>query len=252
MLKYVIFLLVIVFSFNACSVTYPKNDITQSLEKLVKKECNQDSKAYLVGRTLYLDIELDGITSSDDKTVLQAIRKINFDLAVFAAVRVVLSSDSDIKYIVVTTYNFYKNIAFRVVHNIDDIKSCFYMRISRSDFSSRELLESEIEEPPLTAANMIEDRHDIADQEYVGRLIASQINMLLESDVNLVQIPRLQYVAVENETLIFSVSDIVDGTNIYLVRNILLEKTKDYSKKYNISFKGIKVIAFGGKPATID
>jgi len=249
MLKCIIFLLVIVFFFDACSVTYPKNDIAQSLEKLVKKECNQDSKAYLVGRTLYLDMKLDEIKSSDDKTVSQAIRKIA--LAVFTAGRVVLSSDSDIKYIVVTTYNFYKNIAFRVVHNIDDIKSYFYMRISRSDFNSRKLLESEIEEP-LTAANMIEDRHDIADQEYVGRLIASQINMLLESDVILVQIPRLQYVAVENETLIFSVSDIVDGTSIYLVRNILLEKTKDYSKKYNISFKGIKVIAFGGKPVTTD
>jgi hypothetical protein len=76
---------------------YPKNDIAQSLEKLVKKECNQDSKAYLVGRTLYLDMELDGITSADDKTVLQAMHKM--DLAVFAVGRVVLSSGSDIKYI---------------------------------------------------------------------------------------------------------------------------------------------------------
>ncbi|OEG69316.1 hypothetical protein ATZ36_10190 [Candidatus Endomicrobiellum trichonymphae] len=103
MLKCIIFLLVIVFFFDACSVTYPKNDIEQSLEKLVKKECNQDSKSYLVGRTLYLDMKLDEIISADDKTVSQAIRKIV--LAVFAAGRVVLSSDSDIKYIVVTAYN---------------------------------------------------------------------------------------------------------------------------------------------------
>jgi hypothetical protein len=241
----------LVFFLNACSVTYPKNNIPQSLEKLVKKECNKDSKAYLVGRTLYLDIELGGITSADDKTVLQAIRKMNFDLVVFAAVRVVLSSDSDIKYIIVTTYNFHKNAAFRVVHNIDDIKSYFYMRISCSDFNSRKLLELEIEEP-LTVANMIEDRHDIADQEYVGRLIASQINMLSEADVILVQMPHLQYVGVEDEILIFSVFDIVDGKNIYLARNILLEKTRDYSKKYNIFFKGIKVVAFGGKPLLIE
>jgi hypothetical protein len=69
------------------------------------------------------------------------------------------------------------------------------MRISRSDFDSRELLEIE--------RHMIEDRHDIADQEHVGRLIASQINMLSVADVILVQMPHLQYVAVENETLIF-------------------------------------------------
>ncbi|GHT08532.1 hypothetical protein AGMMS49532_03840 [Endomicrobiia bacterium] len=247
MLKYIIFLLVIVFFFNDCSVSYPKNYIVQSLEKLVKKECNQDSKAYLVGRTLYLDMEFDEITSADDKTALQAIRKMN--LAIFTAGRIVLSSDSDIKYIVVTTYDSYKNLAFRIAHNIDDIKNYFYMRISHSNFNSRKLLEIE---GPLTAANMIEDRHCIADQEYIGRLIVSQINMLSAADVVLVQMPRLQYVAVENETLIFSVSDIVDSKNIYLVKNILLEKTKDYSKKYNIYFKGIKVVAFGGEALLIE
>jgi hypothetical protein len=213
----------------------------QSLEKLVKKECNQDSKAYLIGRTLYLNIEFDEIASADDKTVLQAIHKVN--LAILAAGRVVLSSDSGIKYIIVTIYNSYKNIAFRIAHNIDDIKSHFYMRISHSDFNSRKLLEIE---GPLTAANMIEDRHDITDQEYVGRLIASQINMLSESeaDLILVRMPRLRYIAVENKTLIFSVPNVIDDRNIYLVRDILSEKIKDYSKKYNISFKGIKVVAF--------
>jgi hypothetical protein len=242
MLRYAIFLLVIVFFFNACSVTYPKRNIVQSLEKLVKEECNQDSKAYLVGKTLYLDIELDGIVSADDKTVLQAIRKMN--LAGFAAGRIVLSSDSDIKYIIVTIYNSRKNVAFRVAYNINDIKSHFCMRISRSDFDSRKLLEIE---GLLTAANMIEDRHDISDQEYIGRLVASQINMFLDADVILEQMPRLRYVAVENETLIFSASNIVDDKSTRLVRDILSEKTKDYSKKYNISFKGIKVVAFGGR-----
>jgi hypothetical protein len=246
MLKYTIFLLIIVF-FNACNVTYPKNDILQSLESLVKKECNQDSKAYLVGRTLYLDIELDGVTSADDKTVSQTIYKMN--LVVFAAERVVLSSDSDIKYIVVTIYNSYKNVAFRIAYSVDDIKSHFYMRISRSDFDSRKLLETE---GPLTAANMIEDRHDIADQEYVGRLVASQVNIFLEADVILAQMTRLKYVAVENGIFVFSASDIIDGKNIYLVRNILSEKAKDYSKKYNIFFKGVKVIAFSGETLLIE
>jgi hypothetical protein len=247
MLKCIIFLLGIVFFFNACSVTYPKNDIVQSLEKLVKKECNQDSKAYLVGRTLYLDMELDEVTSANDEAVLQATHKI--DLALFATGRVVLSSDSDIKYIVVTAYNSCKNVAFRIAYNICDIKSHFCTRISNSDFDSRKLLEIE---GSLTVTNMIEDRHDIADQEYVGRLIASQINnMLSETGMVLAQMPCLQYVGIENETLIFSVSKIVDGKNVYLVGNILLEKTKDYSKKYNMFFKGIKIIAFDGEALLI-
>ncbi len=245
-LKCIIFLLVVVFFFNACGVTYPKNDIAQSLEKLVKKECNQDSKVYLVGRTLYLDMEFDEITSADYKTVSQTIYRI--DLAVFAMGRVVMSSDSDIKYIVVTAYNPYKNVAFKIAYNTYDMKSYFYMCISRSDFDSRKLLEIA---GSLTAANIIEDRHDIEDQEYVGRLIASKINTLSEMDVILAQRPWLQYVGIENETLIFSISESIDGKNIYLVKNILLEKTKDYSKKYNMFFKGIKVIAFGGEDLLI-
>jgi hypothetical protein len=241
-----IFLLIIVFFFSACSVTYPKNDIVQSLEKLVRKEYTQDSKVCLVGKTLYLDMELDEITSENDKTVSQAIHKIG--LAVFAAGRVVLSSDSDIKYIVVTAYNSCKNFAFKIAYSIYDIKSYFCMCISRSDFDSRKLLEIE---GSLTVANIIDDRYDIADQEYVGRLIASQINMLSKTAVILAQMPCLRYVAVENGTLIFSVSEIVGGKNIYLLRHILLEKTKDYSKKYNMFFKDIKIIASSGEALLI-
>jgi hypothetical protein len=246
-LKYITFLSVIVFLLNACGVTYPKNELAQSLEKLVKKDCNQDSKAHIVGKTLYLDMELDELMYESDEAVSQAIHKMR--LAVFAAERVVLSSDSDIKYMVVTAYDFHKKMAFRIVQNIDDIKSYFYMRISRSDFEARTLQETE---GLLTALDIIKDKHDITDLEYVGRLIASQLNMFSESDPeleDLISRIALRYVDVENETLILTIFNVnvIDSKNISLIKNILQEKVQNYSEKYNISFKGIKVVTSGGE-----
>ncbi|GHT42009.1 hypothetical protein AGMMS49921_06210 [Endomicrobiia bacterium] len=94
------------------------------------------------------------------------------DTAVFSAIRVILSSDSDIQYTVTTTYDHGKNVALRMVRNINDVKSYYYGRISRSDYyKSRNLLEIS---GPEFSEKMILDKHDITVGEYVGRLIVFQ------------------------------------------------------------------------------
>ncbi|MDR3274483.1 MAG: hypothetical protein LBS81_00515 [Endomicrobium sp.] len=45
--------------------------------------------------------------------------------AVFVITRVVLSGDSDTKYLIATIYNCDNTLAFRIVKNIDDIKSYY-------------------------------------------------------------------------------------------------------------------------------
>jgi hypothetical protein len=247
-LKYIILLFIIVFSFNACvGVTYPKNELAQSLEKLVKKDCDQDSKAYIVGKTLYLDMELDELMYEDDEIISRAIQKMQS--AGLAIKRVVLSSDSDIKYMVVTAYNSYKRTAFRIVQNIDDVKDYFHMRISRSDFETRTLLETE---ELSTALDIIKDKHDITNFEYVGRLIASQLNIFLASDPglrDLISRLSLRYADVESETLILTIFNVnvIDSKNVSLIKNILQEQVRNYSEKYNISFKRIKVVTSNGE-----
>ena len=86
----------------------------------------------------------------------------------------------------------------------------------------------------------------------MGRLIASQLNMFLESDPelgDLISRFALRYVDVENETLILTIFNVnvIDNKNISLIKNILQEKVQNYSEKYNISFKGIKVVTPGGE-----
>jgi hypothetical protein len=243
-LKGTIYLLIIVSLLNSCGVTYKKETLTYDLEKLVSKECNQDSKAYIVGKTLYLDMELDGLTAKDRKTASATLRKIQ--LVANAVVRVVLSGDAVIKYMVATVYNHDKNLAFRIIQNIDDVKNYFYTRISRSDYESRSLFEIM---GPKVAVKIISDKHDISDEEFVGRLIVSQISML--SNVNpffgaLISMLQLRYAGVKNKTLLLATPNEIDKKTIYMFEKILKEKVKDYSKKYNILFNKVEIAKDNG------
>ncbi|MCA6070081.1 MAG: hypothetical protein LE180_03080 [Endomicrobium sp.] len=246
-LKNIMCLLITILLLNSCGVTYPKEDLISGLEKLVKKECNQDSKASIVGKTLYLDMQLDGLTSKDRETVLQAMHKVF--VAAFATVRVILSSDSDIKYMVTTTYDPSKNTVFRIVRSIDDVKSSYYGRISHSDFESRNLLEIV---GPSVAATTIDDRHDITEGEYVGRLLVSQMNMMSRTNPMfgaLISMLQLQYVGIDSRTLILLVAEaaVINARVVPTIKNILHDELQTYSKKYNDPFDEIKVITFKGE-----
>jgi hypothetical protein len=237
-------LLVVALIFNSCGVTYKKEALTYDLEKLISKECNQDSKACIVGRTLYLDMELEGLTSRDSKIASDTLRKIQ--LVTNALLRVVLSSNTVIKYMVATVYSHDKSLVFRVLQNIDDVKKYFYTRISRSDYESRNLFEII---GPKVAAEVISDKHDISDKEFVGRLIIAQINML--SNVNpflgaLISMLQLRYAGVENDTLFLVILNEIDQKTINVFEKILKKKVKHYSKKYNILFNKVEIIKDSG------
>ncbi|GHT44795.1 hypothetical protein AGMMS49936_00850 [Endomicrobiia bacterium] len=241
MSKSVACLLVAILLLNACDVSYPKETLAQSLEKLIQKECGQDSKAYIVGKTLYLDIELDDLISEE-------LAEHKVDTAVSSAIRVVLSSDSGIQYTVTTVYHHGKNAALRIVLSIDDVKSYYYGRISRSDYyKSRNLLEIS---GPEFSEEMISDKHDITVGEYVGRLIVSQINMTPRTNPPfraLGPVLWLLYLGIENGNLILLVSDDANIGVIAVLKDILKEKLEGYSKKYDMFFDKITVVEFSGK-----
>ncbi|GHT56040.1 hypothetical protein AGMMS50233_07030 [Endomicrobiia bacterium] len=246
MSKSVACLLIAILLLNACDVSYPKETLAQSLEKLIQKECGQDSKAYIVGKTLYLDIELDDLISKEKEALIQAEDKV--DTAVFSAIRVVLSSDSDIQYAVTTAYDHGKNVALRIVRSINDEKSYRYGRISRSDYyKSRDLFEIS---GPEFSEEMISDKHDITIGEYVGRLIVFRINTTPRTNPPFRALGpalRLWYLGIKNENLILLVSDDASIGVIAALKDILKEELKSYSKKYDMLFDKIMVAEFSGK-----
>ncbi|MDD2524502.1 MAG: hypothetical protein WCS83_01795 [Endomicrobiia bacterium] len=173
MLKLFFYCFFIVFLFSSCTPSYPKETLLTDIKKLVKKESGQDCELSKINDTIYLDMQTEGLTSTNTKVVNEAI--VNLQNAVFAITRVALSSDADIKIMVITAHDPNYNIALRMFQNIDDVKSYFYQRISRGDYEQRQLLEFE---GPETAEISVMDRHHITEEEYVARLVISQINMI--------------------------------------------------------------------------
>ncbi|MDR0485836.1 MAG: hypothetical protein LBH29_03820 [Elusimicrobiota bacterium] len=160
------------FVFYSCSsdVTYRKENLAADLINLLKKEYGIDSKVFLFPNTVYLDIDLGTDAPQKDTDAAESFKKINGALT--AAIRTVISGDSEIKFAVVNAYPQDKSVLFRIIQNIDDFKSYYYMRISIDDFSSRNIIE--IKSPSEAAAATL-DKRDIRLEEFVGRLIVSSV-----------------------------------------------------------------------------
>jgi hypothetical protein len=234
-IKYLVLLLFTGVLLKSCGVTYKKENLTQDLEKLVEKETGQKPRAYAVGKTLYLDIEVDGLNSPSDRKAfdkaLRNIRVSGLDIS-----RVVLSSDSDIKFMVVTAYDPAYTFLLRLVQNVEDIKKYFYMRISKPDYESRNLVEIFAR----SVINIVFDKHDISQEEFVGRLIASKLNAFPASD------GAFQYTTVRNKVLFLVLLKQPEKKDILLIEPFLKEQFKDYSKKYNNPFDSLEVLNLNG------
>jgi hypothetical protein len=230
----------------SCGVSYPSGSIADSLEEIVKKDTGTDSEALVYGKTLYLDMLLNDLTSNDTAKVNAAISKMQS--AILAITRVVLSSDSKIKYMVVSTFDKDKQVLFRITQNIEDIKAYLYMKISRGDYETRNLLEIE---GPGYAAKEIDDKHDISDEEYVARMIVAQINMQARTNPflgALVQLLQLRFLRIDGENIILSGSGEMDEKVKDFITKMISDEANKYCVKYSVNFKSINIFGAKGEP----
>ena len=59
-----------------CKATYNKSTIAESVQKLIKKEYNLDGRAKLEGETLYLEVNLEGLVSTEQKILADMLKKV--------------------------------------------------------------------------------------------------------------------------------------------------------------------------------
>jgi hypothetical protein len=232
-------LLFFIASCNAWEASYPKDKLDEMLADMVKKDTGTDAVVERFGKTLYLDMALKDLTSNDAGKVNEAVKKMQS--AVLAITRVVLSSDSEIKYMIVSAFDDDKQVLFRIVQNIEDVKNYMYMRISRGDYESRNLLEIE---GPDTAALSIAGKHDISDGEYVARMIASQVNMAARTNPflgALISAVNLRYLKVEAENIVYSGADIYDDKVKDFIANMVGGQAKEYVEKYSLDFQNVVI-----------
>ena len=233
----------IIFSavFTGCNPSYPADRLTDSIQALVKKEYNLESKAFLVGNTLYLDIKLEDISSTEAKKLTAMLEKLQG--AVLSIVRVSLSTDAKVNFMVVTASDPVWKLGIRIIEQLQDIKDYLYMKISRGDYEGRLVMEINIGNDG--GVNYTSDR-EITTDEFIGRLIVSQFNMVLRSNPFLSILMdkyELKYISMSGSELVLTGTKNFDPQMFQLARHVLVNEAAKVIKKYALtSLKAIKII----------
>jgi hypothetical protein len=230
-----------VFSFNGCKPSYPKEKITESLVKVLKKEYNIDSKVELKSTTLFLDVALTGLTATEVKALSDVLKTVQS--AMLTITRIALSSDAKIDFMVVNVTDPAWKLDLKLVQRLEDVKSLLYQRISRSDYEGRFILE--IEKNELSGANSA-DKAPVSMEEFLGRLIVSQVNMVNRSNPFLsilLNNSQLKYKSFDNHELVITISGNLGGKLLPFYKKLLVEKTKEIIKKYKLmNLKIIRIV----------
>jgi hypothetical protein len=195
-------------AFAGCKPSYPKDNVPASIEKLLRQEYNVEGHAKLVGETVYMQVDLVGLVSTEQEALTAILKKVQG--ASLVVTRVALSSDANIKNLVLVVSEPTYRLNLRIIQRVEDVKSYLYMKISRADYEERLILEIEHNEgKPDTIDNEIEKNKDLSIKEFAGRLIISQINMLSRSNPFLGVMlgnTQLKYVDFDGEELVASIS----------------------------------------------
>ncbi|MCB4792307.1 MAG: hypothetical protein LHV68_10550 [Elusimicrobia bacterium] len=235
------FIFALVFMFNGCKPSYPKGQIEESLSKVLKKEYNIDSKVVLKTNTLYLDINLLGLTSTEVKALSDVLKTVQN--AMLTITRIALSSDAKVEYMVVNVKDPAWKLSLKLVQRMDDVKSLLYQRISRSDYEGRFILE--INKSDNFEAGELE-KNPLSMNEFIGRLIVSQVNMVNRTNPFLSVLlnnSQLYYKGFDNNELIIGISGYLGDKTLPFFKSMLVDKTKEIIKKYKImDLKTIKIV----------
>jgi len=237
MFKKILCFLFSIFILSSCNVSFPKETLEQDAVKLIKKETQKDTSVYRYGSTLYLDACFEDLATNDAQkisAIYDTLQKI-----VSTIVRIPLSSDADIKFVVISAFDPDYQTLLRLFENIDDIKRYSNQYISREDYSERQLMEIE---GPDRSKKIVENKYDIAEEEYVARLIISQLNNGPRTNpflAKLVQTLGLRFSHIEDNNFYFTVSKNIDNAEVTKMLKMVLENevVKDIQKYKLFSVK---------------
>lgn len=245
-MKKYLFILLSFLILSSCNVSYPKETLQEDTVNLIKKETGIDSSVQLKGTTMYLDVVLDELAtqnSEEIKDVYKTLQKI-----VSTVVRVPISSDADIKIVVVSAFDSEYKILLRLFENIEDIKLYSHQLISRTDYEQRQLMEII---GPVAAKKTVANKHEISPEEFVSRLSVSQLGMSAKNNPFLAAIISkldLQYLVYSDGT-VFLLMNSVDNTTVaeLLKKNITDEFEKNIKKYKTFDIKSVILYDKTGK-----
>lgn len=233
MIKKIIGLLISILVLSSCNVSFPKETLKQDAATLIKQETGKDCSIFEFGSTLYLDVCFEELATNDKQKITEIYESLQ--KIVSTIVRVPLSSDANVEYIVISAFDPKYQTLLRIFENIDDLKLYSNMLISREDYADRQLMEFE---GPKRAKEVIENKYAITKEEYVARLIISQLNNSARANpflATLIQALELRYSHIEKGDMYFASKSLLDNDEIKMLLEKILEKEVDKNiKKYKL------------------
>jgi len=213
----------------ACAPSYPKATITKSVEKILRAEHHLEGRAQLVGKTLYLDIQLPELAGLKSEVPKEAMKKL--EGAVLSVTRASLSSDADIQFMAVNAEIPKFNLRVHVLQRLADIKFFLYQKISKNDYEERTVIDIY----PLKSNVNVRRYEDVSLETFVSLLIVSQINMLTRVNPfvgSALHNAKLTLAGISGGTLFVDVSDRLTPELTALWSEIITEKSLKIALKY--------------------
>ena len=232
MLKKIVYFLLFVFVLTSCNVSFPNETLEEDAVKLIKEETQKDTSVYRCGTTLYLDVCFEDL-ATDDRQKISEIYNV-LQKIVSNIVRIPLSSDANIDFVIISAFDSEYKTLLRLFENVDDLKKYSHQFISREDFSERQIMEFE---GPDRAKEVVENKYDIMKEEYVARLIISQLNNFARTNpflATFLQVLDLRFSHVDEKTFYFSSKKIDNKKTIELLKSLLEKETIKNIQKYKL------------------
>jgi hypothetical protein len=238
---FTVFSLFTLHCFIGCSPSFPKGKITDSLRLLLKKEYKIDSDVSLNGKTLYLNVKLKGLTSTDTKDLTDVLKVIQG--AMLTITRVSLSSDAKIEYMVVNAGDEKSILHITLIQRLEDVKGMLYQKISRTDYEGRLILEINT---LLESKYKNNQSYDLTMDEFIGRLIVSQVNGSTRNNPFLSVLfnnVHLEYTSLAGGELIIESNTLINDSAKQLFIDMVKKQVKETVKKYKYSMlKNAKIV----------
>ena len=154
---------------SACfGPTFPKEGVEKALEELCRKE-KVTVDAQLIGETLHARVEADLV---GEDLVLDEKKGEVLDKVLSKINRIVLSTDAPLSFAVVEVVDKTTGASLILVENIQDFRGVVTIRIPRSAFQERLIVE-------WVAAEDRQEPHAIDLPEFLARLAASRLQRQL-------------------------------------------------------------------------
>lgn len=220
---------------NACGpATFPAHRLPEAIRDLCLKEQKVDVVARLVGKTLYLTCDLEGLIGVDLDFRKEALETL--EGVMLSGTRASLSTDALVDFFYMRVRDPRLGSSITLLRYIPDIKGLIYLRYSRADFEDRLVLETDGEDDRGGAP---EEPHDITLPEFMARLISSQLHRQLTGNPLVSVFLRITRVrgTVENGVLILQLEraekDPLVPATLDILKAAMTEVTLATTQKYD-------------------